>query len=88
MVWRVELYLRSKILQHESDERVTSGQDQDCGGAHSFGVGDRDTERCSSLGVGQGAFTLYCFDSILEWDGISGMEVVFDSLILLAVLIV
>jgi len=29
-----------------------------------------------------------CFDSILEWDGISGMEVVFDSLILLAVLIV
>ena len=22
-----------------------------------------------------------CFDSILEWDGISGMEVVFDSLI-------
>ena len=28
-----------------------------------------------------------CFDSILEWDGISGMEVVFDSLILLAVLI-
>ena len=29
-----------------------------------------------------------CFDSILEWDGMSGMEVVFDSLILLAVLIV
>ena len=28
-----------------------------------------------------------CFDSILEWDGISGMEVVFDSLIFLAVLI-
>ena len=27
-----------------------------------------------------------CFDSILEWDGISGMEVVFDSLIFLAVL--
>ena len=22
-----------------------------------------------------------CFDSILEWDGIRGMEVVFDSLI-------
>ena len=30
----------------------------------------------------------YCFDSILEWDGMSGMEVVFDSLIFLAVLIV
>ena len=29
-----------------------------------------------------------CFDFILEWDGISGMEVVFDSLIFLAVLIV
>ena len=29
-----------------------------------------------------------CFDSILEWDGMSGMEVVFDSLIFLAVLIV
>ena len=29
-----------------------------------------------------------CFDSILEWDGISGMKVVFDSLIFLAVLIV
>ena len=29
-----------------------------------------------------------CFDSILEWDGISGMEVVFDSLIFSAVLIV
>ena len=29
-----------------------------------------------------------CFDSILEWDGMSGMEVVFDSLILLAVLMV
>ena len=29
-----------------------------------------------------------CFDYILEWDGMSGMEVVFDSLILLAVLIV
>ena len=29
-----------------------------------------------------------CFDSILEWDGISGMEVVFDSLIFFAVLIV
>ena len=29
-----------------------------------------------------------CFDSILEWDGISGMEVVFDSLIFLAVSIV
>jgi hypothetical protein len=29
-----------------------------------------------------------CFDSILEWDGISGMEVVFDSLIFLAVFIV
>ena len=28
-----------------------------------------------------------CFDSILEWDGMSGMEVVFDSLIVLAVLI-
>ena len=28
-----------------------------------------------------------CFDSILEWDGISGMEVVFGSLIFLAVLI-
>ena len=29
-----------------------------------------------------------CFDFILEWDGISGMEVLFDSLIFLAVLIV
>jgi hypothetical protein len=29
-----------------------------------------------------------CFDSILEWDGMSGMEVVFASLIVLAVLIV
>ena len=29
-----------------------------------------------------------CFDFILEWDGMSGMEVVFDSLIFLAVLIV
>ena len=29
-----------------------------------------------------------CFDSILEWDGISGMEVVFDSLLFFAVLIV
>jgi len=29
-----------------------------------------------------------CFDSILEWDGISGMEVVFDSLFSFAVLIV
>ena len=29
-----------------------------------------------------------CFDSILEWDRISGMEVVFDSLIFLAVLMV
>ena len=28
------------------------------------------------------------FDSILKWDGISGMEVVFDSLIFLAVFIV
>ena len=25
-----------------------------------------------------------CFDFILEWDGMSGMEVVFDSLIFLA----
>ena len=31
----------------------------------------------------------YCFDFfILEWDGMSGMEVVFDSLIFLAILIV
>ena len=29
-----------------------------------------------------------CFDFILEWDGMSGMEVVFDSLIFWAVLIV
>ena len=29
-----------------------------------------------------------CFDFSLEWDGMSGMEVVFDSLIFLAVLIV
>ena len=29
-----------------------------------------------------------CFDFILEWDGMSGMEVVFGSLIFLAVLIV
>ena len=27
-----------------------------------------------------------CFDSIMEWDGMSGMEVVFDPLIFLAVL--
>ena len=29
-----------------------------------------------------------CFDFILEWDGMSGMEVVFDSLIVWRVLIV
>ena len=29
-----------------------------------------------------------CFDFILEWDGMSGMEVVFDSLIFWSVLIV
>ena len=29
-----------------------------------------------------------CFDFILEWDGMSGMEVVFDCLLFLAVLIV
>ena len=44
-----------------------------------------------SYGLDAGQWTLavfYCFDFILEWDGMSGMEVGFDSLIFCRTLIV